>query len=188
MIGLLIGINIGLFRGFRGLMNPVVTFISMIPPLAILPILFITFGVGELGKVMLIFIGILPLITRDISIGDCVLTGGELAAMVMIDAISRLVPGVVGSMENVTQDSISSGLLQHPLYTRPAQFRDLGIPEILRSGHHAEIEKWRRRESLRRTLERRPDLLETAQLTPEDLEYLESLGFSRRNDPTEGHP
>ena len=128
------------------------------------------------------------LITREISIGDFVLTGGELAAMVMIDAISRLVPGVVGSMENVTQDSISSGLLQHPLYTRPAQFRDLEIPEILRSGHHAEIEKWRRRESLRRTLERRPDLLETAPLTPEDLEYLGSLGFSRSNDAAEGHP
>ena len=121
------------------------------------------------------------LITREVSIGDFVLTGGELAAMVMIDAISRLVPGVVGSMENVTQDSISSGLLQHPLYTRPAQFRDMGIPEILRSGHHAEIEKWRRRESLRRTLESRPALLDsvrlTGRLTKEDLEYLGSLGY-----------
>ena len=124
------------------------------------------------------------LITRDVSIGDFVLTGGELAAMVMIDAISRLVPGVVGSMENVTQDSISSGLLQHPLYTRPAQFRDMGIPEILRSGHHAEIDKWRRRESLRRTMERRPSLLETAELTPQDLEYLDSLGYS----PPGGQP
>ena len=128
------------------------------------------------------------LITREVSIGDFVLTGGELAAMTMIDAISRLVPGVVGSMENVTQDSISSGLLQHPLYTRPAQFRDMAIPEILRSGHHAEIEKWRRRESLRRTLERRPDLLETAQLTPEDVEYLKSLGYSGGYSPTEGQP
>ena len=126
------------------------------------------------------------LITREVSIGDFVLTGGELAAMIMIDAISRLVPGVVGSMENVTQDSISSGLLQHPLYTRPAQYGDMGIPEILRSGHHAEIEKWRRRESLRRTLERRPDLLETAKLTPEDVEYLESLGYSLRDNPTGG--
>ena len=119
------------------------------------------------------------LITREVSVGDFVLTGGELAAMIMIDAISRLAPGVVGSMENVTQDSISSGLLQHPLYTRPAQFRDMEMPEILLSGHHAEIDKWRRRESLRRTLERRPDLLETAQLTPEDVEYLESLGYRR---------
>ena len=86
-------------------------------------------------------------------------------------------------MENVTQDSISSGLLQHPLYTRPAQFGDLGTPEVLLSGHHAEIEKWRRRESLRRTLERRPGLLATAQLTAQDLEYLESLGYSRPKDP-----
>lgn len=124
------------------------------------------------------------LITREVSIGDFVLTGGELAAMVMIDTISRLVPGVVGSMDNVTQDSISSGLLQHPLYTRPAQFGDMGIPDILMSGHHAEIEKWRRRESLRRTLERRPGLLETAQLTSEDVEYLKSLGYSR----PEGQP
>ena len=119
------------------------------------------------------------LVTQEVSIGDFVLTGGELAAMVMIDTISRLVPGVVGSMDNVTQDSISSGLLQHPLYTRPAQFRDMAAPEILLSGHHAEIEKWRRHESLRRTLERRPGLLETAQLSPEDIEYLESLGYGR---------
>ena len=119
------------------------------------------------------------LITREVSLGDFVLTGGELAAMAMIDAISRLSPGVVGSMENVTQDSISSGLLQHPLYTRPAQFRDMETPQVLLSGHHAEIEKWRRRESLKRTLERRPGMLDTAQLTPEDLEYLQSLGYDR---------
>ena len=119
------------------------------------------------------------LITREVSLGDFVLTGGELAAMAMIDAISRLSAGVVGSMENVTQDSISSGLLQHPLYTRPAQFRDMEAPQILLSGHHAEIEKWRRHESLRRTLERRPDMLDTAQLTSEDLEYLQSLGYDR---------
>ncbi len=119
------------------------------------------------------------LITREVSLGDFVLTGGELAAMAMIDAISRLSQGVVGSMENVTQDSISSGLLQHPLYTRPAQFREMETPQILLSGHHAEIEKWRRRESLRRTLERRPGMLDTAQLTSEDLEYLQSLGYDR---------
>ncbi len=119
------------------------------------------------------------LITREVSLGDFVLTGGELAAMAMIDAISRLSPGVVGSMENVTQDSISSGLLQHPLYTRPAQFREMETPQILLSGHHAEIEKWRRRESLRRTLERRPGMLGGVQLTSEDLEYLQSLGYDR---------
>ena len=95
---------------------------------------------------------------------------------------ARNTPSVIAILatpEPGNVDCISSGLLQHPLYTRPAQYRDMGIPEILLSGHHAEIEKWRRRESLRRTLERRPGLLETAQLTLEDVEYLESLGYSR---------
>lgn len=119
------------------------------------------------------------LITREVSIGDFVLTGGELAAMAMIDTISRLAPGVVGSMHNVEHDSISSGLLQNPLYTRPAKFRNMEVPAILRSGHHAQIEQWRRRESLRRTLERRPGMLDAAQLTGEDLEYLRSLGYNR---------
>ena len=121
------------------------------------------------------------LATREISIGDFVLTGGELPAMMVVDAVSRLVPGVGGSMENVTEDSISSGLLQHPLYTRPAEYRDMTVPEILRSGNHAEIERWRRRESLKRTLQSRPDLLRSArnsaQFNAEDLEYLRSLGY-----------
>jgi tRNA (guanine37-N1)-methyltransferase len=119
------------------------------------------------------------LATLDLSIGDYVLTGGELAAMVLIDAVARLVPGVVGSPENVLEDSITSGLLQHPLYTRPAEYRGLAVPEILLSGNHARIARWRRQESLRRTLEVRPDLLETAPLTAEDLEYLRSLGYRR---------
>ena len=117
------------------------------------------------------------LATREISIGDYVLTGGELPAMVVVDAVSRLIPGVVGSMENVTEDSISSGLLQHPLYTRPSEYRGMAVPDILRSGHHAEIDRWRRRESLKRTLQIRPDLLKSAQLSLEDLEYLRSLGY-----------
>ena len=117
------------------------------------------------------------LVTRQISIGDYVLTGGELPAMVLIDAVSRLLPGVVGSPESVTEDSITTGLLQHPLYTRPAEFRGMEAPEVLRSGHHAEIERWRRRKSLERTLERRPDLLASAPLTKEDREYLEVLGY-----------
>ncbi len=117
------------------------------------------------------------LATREISIGDFVLTGGELPAMMVVDAVSRLVPGVVGSMENVTEDSISSGLLQHPLYTRPSEYRGMVVPDILRSGHHAEIDRWRRRESLKRTLQIRPDLLETAQLSVEDMDYLQSLGY-----------
>ena len=117
------------------------------------------------------------LATREISLGDFVLTGGELPAMALIDAMSRLVPGVIGSIENVVEDSISSGLLQHPLYTRPAQFRGMATPEILLSGHHKKIEKWRREQSLQRTLERRPDLLLTANLTSDDLQYLQSLGY-----------
>ncbi len=117
------------------------------------------------------------LATHDVSIGDYVLTGGELAAMVVIDAVSRFTPGVVGAAENVQEDSITSGLLQHPLYTRPADFRGMETPEILRSGDHARIDRWRRRESLQRTLARRPDLLETAALTAADREYLAGLGY-----------
>ena len=123
------------------------------------------------------------LVTRQISIGDYVLTGGELPAMVLIDAVSRLVPGVVGSPESVAEDSITTGLLQHPLYTRPAEFRGMEAPEVLRSGHHAEIERWRRRKSLERTLERRPDLLASAALTKEDKEYLETLGYNADRFP-----
>jgi len=117
------------------------------------------------------------LVTQEISIGDYVLTGGELAATVLIDVVARLVPGVVGSPESVSEDSITSGLLQHPLYTRPAEYRGMVVPEVLRTGNHAQIARWRRRESLRRTLERRPHLLETAHLTSEDLEFLRSLGY-----------
>jgi tRNA (guanine37-N1)-methyltransferase len=119
------------------------------------------------------------LATHEISIGDFVLTGGELPAMVVVDAVARLLPGVVGSAENVQEDSITSGLLQHPLYTRPAEYRGMAVPEIVRSGHHAEIDRWRRHESLKHTLERRPDLLESAQLTAADLEFLRSLGYER---------
>ena len=119
------------------------------------------------------------LVNREISIGDYVLTGGEIPAMVLIDSVTRLIPGVVGSHENIEEDSITSGLLQHPLYTRPAEFRGMAAPEVLRSGHHAEILKWRRRESLSRTLHRRPDLLDNAELTSEDLTYLRSLGYTR---------
>lgn len=117
------------------------------------------------------------LITHEVSIGDYVLTGGELAAMVIIDAVSRFVPEVVGSEENVREDSITSGLLQHPLYTRPAEFRGMETPEVLRSGNHAEIERWRRHKSLERTLRLRADLLETAQLTNSDRVYLAGLGW-----------
>ena len=115
------------------------------------------------------------LVTHEVSIGDYVLSGGELASMVVIDAVSRLVPGVVGSIESTEDDSFSTGLLQFPQYTRPAEFRGHKVPDILLSGHHSEIAKWRRRESLHRTLMRRPDLLEYADLTAEDREFIDSI-------------
>ena len=123
------------------------------------------------------------LATREISLGDFVLTGGELPAMVLIDAMSRLVPGMIGSPENVAEDSISSGLLQHPLYTRPAEFQEMAAPDVLLSGHHANIEKWRREQSLQRTLERRPDMLLTAELSSDDLKYLATLGYQQPKQP-----
>ena len=120
----------------------------------------------------------LHLATDEISIGDYVLGGGELAAMVLMEAVSRLIPGVVGSAESTCNDSFTTGLLQHPLFTRPARFRDWDVPEILLSGHHAEISRWQRQESLRRTLERRPDLLDglcSEGLTVEDRLFLQGL-------------
>ena len=121
------------------------------------------------------------LATRQVSVGDYVLTGGELPAMIIIDAVTRLLPGVVGSPESVAGDSITTGLLQHPLYTRPAEYRGMVAPNVLLSGHHAEIERWRRRKSLERTLAHRPDLLRTAPLTSEDREYLSTLGYTGRS-------
>ena len=117
---------------------------------------------------------------REISIGDYVLSGGELGAMVVIDAITRLIPGAVGSIESTQDDSFSTGLLQFPQYTRPAVYEGMETPEVLLSGNHGEIERWRRRESLRRTLERRPDLLEGAELTDGEREYIEGLRDGRK--------
>ena len=119
------------------------------------------------------------LATREVSIGDYVLTGGELAALVLMDVVARFAPGVVGSTDNVEGDSITSGLLQHPLYTRPAEYRGMAVPEILLSGHHAQIDLWRRRQALSRTLTLRPDLLARADLSHTDLDYLQSLGYQR---------
>ncbi|MFC4354432.1 tRNA (guanosine(37)-N1)-methyltransferase TrmD [Chryseomicrobium palamuruense] len=115
------------------------------------------------------------LVTDEISLGDFVLTGGELAAMTVIDSVVRLLPDVLGNQVSHQDDSFSTGLLEHPQYTRPADFNGLKVPEVLLSGNHAKIEKWRRDESLRRTLERRPDLLETAELTEEDRAFLKKL-------------
>ncbi|MDR7435126.1 MAG: tRNA (guanosine(37)-N1)-methyltransferase TrmD [Armatimonadota bacterium] len=117
----------------------------------------------------------LGLATDEISIGDYVLTGGELAAMVIVDAVVRLIPGVVGEEESVRQDSFSEGLLDYPHYTRPPEFRGMRVPEVLLSGHHEAIRRWRRKEALRRTLLRRPDLLNRANLTEEDRRFLEEI-------------
>lgn len=105
------------------------------------------------------------LVTDEISIGDFVLTGGELASMVIADSVVRLLPGVLGNVDSPVLDSYSSGLLEHPHYTRPADFRGMRVPEVLLSGNHKRIEEWRELESLRRTYTRRPDLLETYPLT-----------------------
>jgi len=113
------------------------------------------------------------LVTDELSIGDYVLTGGELPAMVVIDTVVRLLPGVLGNEQSAVTDSFSDGLLEYPHYTRPAEFRGWKVPDALLSGHHAEIEKWRRRQSLQRTLERRPELLESAELTAEERKWLE---------------
>lgn len=119
------------------------------------------------------------LATDEISIGDYVLSGGELAAMVMLDAVARLVPGVVGDERSVQEDSFATALLDHPHYTRPAEFEGRKVPAVLLSGHHAEIERWRRREALRQTLLRRPDLLETAPLDAEQRAMLRTLREAR---------
>jgi len=115
------------------------------------------------------------LATDEVSIGDFVLTGGELAAMVMIDATVRLLPDVLGAQASHEDDSFSTGLLEYPHYTRPADFRGLKVPDVLWSGNHARIEAWRREQSLLKTYERRPDLLEAAELTERDKIFLESL-------------
>lgn len=116
-------------------------------------------------------------VTREISIGDYVLMGGELGALVILEATARLLPGVIKEAESHRQDSFSTGLLDYPHYTRPPVFRGLAVPEILTSGHHAKIAEWRRKQALKRTKARRPDLLERAELTPKDLVWLEESDF-----------
>jgi tRNA (guanine37-N1)-methyltransferase len=116
------------------------------------------------------------LATEEISIGDYVLSGGEIPALVIVDAVVRLVRGVVGDEESVARDTFAIGLLDFPQFTRPAEFRGLGVPAVLLSGHHAEIENWRRRQALKRTLERRPELLtDVPSLDPDDRRILNEL-------------
>lgn len=115
------------------------------------------------------------LVTKEISIGDYILTGGELPAMVLVDSISRLIPGVLGNRLSPKADSFTDGLLEYPQYTRPAEFRGYRVPDVLLSGNHQRIEQWRRRESLRRTWRRRPDLLRSASLSEEERRFLSQL-------------
>src|SRR2546422_10909684 len=113
--------------------------------------------------------------TEELSIGDYVLTGGELPALVILDAVARYVPGVVGDEQSVAEDSFSRGLLDFPQFTRPVEVGDLRVPDVLLSGNHAAIRRWRKREALTRTLQRRPDLLADAHLDEEELEILREL-------------
>ena len=126
--------------------------------------------------------------TDEVSIGDYVLSGGEIPALVIIDAVARLGPGVVGDDASVAHDTFARGLLDYPQYTRPAEFRGLAVPAVLMSGHHEDVERWRRREALRRTMERRPDLLERASLDAEDQALLNELLDERpgRDNEREG--
>jgi len=116
---------------------------------------------------------------REVSLGDFVLTGGEFAALAIIDAVARFVPGVLGDEESATDESFATGLLEYPQYTRPPEFMGRQVPDILLSGDHGRVARWRREQSLLRTLEKRPDLLETAELTEEDRDFLEKAKFGQ---------
>ena len=116
---------------------------------------------------------------ESISIGDYVLTGGELPSVVMMDAISRMIKGVLSNEDSAEFESFEDGLLEYPQYTRPSVYEGMEVPEILLSGHHKNIEEWKRKEALRRTFERRPDLLDPKFLSAKDLSFLQSLGYSK---------
>ncbi|MCD8820379.1 tRNA (guanosine(37)-N1)-methyltransferase TrmD [Staphylococcus gallinarum] len=122
------------------------------------------------------------LVTDEISMGDYVLTGGELPAMVMTDAIVRLIPGVLGNQQSHEDDSFQDGLLEFPQYTRPREYKGLGVPDVLVSGNHAHIDAWRHEQKLIRTYEKRPDLLESYQLTDKDREIIERYKKELKND------
>jgi tRNA (guanine37-N1)-methyltransferase len=122
------------------------------------------------------------LVDEEVSLGDFVLFGGEVAAMAIMEATSRLVPGVLGNEGSLAEESHTAGLLEYPHYTRPAELRGMAVPEVLRSGNHAAIARWRRKEALRRTRDRRPDLLERAALTDEDRALLEELAREGKGD------
>ena len=116
------------------------------------------------------------LVDIEVSVADVVLSGGELPALLLLDALVRRIPGVLGGEASLAEESFEGGLLEYPQYTRPSEFRGWSVPDVLLSGHHAEIERWRRAQRLQRTLDRRPDLLSEADLTPEERDGLESAG------------
>jgi tRNA (guanine37-N1)-methyltransferase len=120
--------------------------------------------------------------TEELSLGDYVLSGGELAALVVVDAVSRLIPGVVGDARSVEEDSFSRGLLDYPHYTRPSEFAGLKVPDVLLSGHHEEVRRWRKMAALRRTLNRRPDLLDAAALDDEERRLLDEIRKEQENE------
>ena len=122
------------------------------------------------------------LATDEISIGDYVLAGGEVPAMVVVEAVTRLIPGVLGDASAPFEDSHAEGLLEYPHYTRPPTFRGHAVPEVLLSGHHAEIVRWRRRQALRRTWERRPELLESARLDEDERRFIQELKFQHESN------
>jgi tRNA (guanine37-N1)-methyltransferase len=122
------------------------------------------------------------LATEELSIGDYVLTGGELPALVMLDAAARLIPGAVGDEQSVELDSFNRGLLDYPQYTRPAEYRGIAVPAVLLSGNHAEVRRWRKRQALQRTLERRPDLLAAAELDDEERAIMRELMTARQKE------
>jgi tRNA (guanine37-N1)-methyltransferase len=123
------------------------------------------------------------LVTEEISIGDYVLTGGELPAMILVDVLSRLIPGVLGDPDGAMDDSHASGLLEYPHYTRPPEYRGWIVPEVLISGNHAEINRWRRQQALLRTMQRRPDMIQEADLTAEDKKFLQSIQADKPDSP-----
>ncbi len=117
------------------------------------------------------------IVTDEISIGDFILTGGELAAMTVIDSVSRLIPGVLNKEESFEEESFSNNLLEYPQYTRPVEFLGKKVPDVLLSGHHENVDKWRREQSLKRTFLKRPELLKEAELSKDDIKFLKSIGF-----------
>ncbi len=125
------------------------------------------------------------LVTDEISIGDYVLSGGEVPAMVIVEAVARMIPGALGDPGATFEDSHAEGLLEYPHYTRPTVFRGCAVPEVLLSGNHAEIVRWRRRQALRRTRQRRPDLLHQARLSAEDLTYVRQLEEENKTNPSQ---